>query len=119
MTIDGGETLQGRISENQLRRVAKMAEGLRPQTGDGGLLYRGAESFAAEVVRGGNRLSYLWVDADHRQPFPSAASNMVEWLQNFKAEGAFPLELRELSEQPICPAASEKWLQSDLASLAR
>ncbi|MDP9160399.1 MAG: hypothetical protein M3O09_09250 [Acidobacteriota bacterium] len=53
MTKDGGETLQGKISENQLHRVIKMAQGLRPQTRDGGLLYRGAESFAAEVVRGG------------------------------------------------------------------
>lgn len=119
MTKDGGETLQGTISEHQLSRIRKMAEKLRPQTRDGELLYRGAESFAAEVVRDGNRLSYVWVDSDHRQPFSEAANNIVDWLQSFGAEGASPLELRELSEQPICPAASEKWVQPDIAILQK
>ena len=118
-TKDDRETLQGTLSQDQLNRIRKLAGSLRPQTRDNVLVYQGSESFVAQVIRNGNTVSYEWIDPDHRQPFPDAANSIVDWLQDFKAEGASPLDLRELSEQPICPPASEKWVQPTVASLQK
>lgn len=72
MTKDGGETLQGTLSQDQLSRIRKLAGSLRPETRDTELVYRGSELFVAQVVRDGKT---LWVD-------PTAASLQKQVGQN-------------------------------------
>jgi hypothetical protein len=62
-------------------------------------------------------MHYMWIDPDHKRPFPDSAISIVNWLQSFKASGASPLTLRELSETTICPPPSEKPAQPVIASV--
>lgn len=117
MTEGGTETLQGTLSQDQLLRLGRRLKNLDFQASAGDVIRQGSESFVAEVVREGKAMHYVWIDPDHQRPFPSSAISVVNWLQNFKAKGASPLTLRELSEQPICPPASAKPVQPVSASL--
>jgi hypothetical protein len=117
MTEGGTETLQGTLSQDQFLRLRSMLRNLDFQATAGGVIRQGSESIVAEVVREGKALHYVWIDPDHQRPFPSSAISIVNWLQNFKAKGASPLILRELSEQPICPPASSQPVQPVIASL--
>jgi hypothetical protein len=68
-------------------------------------------------VRDGKTVHSVWIDPDHERPFPDSAVRVVRWLQDFKAQGSSPVILRELSDQPICPLASEKPLRPVIGSL--
>jgi hypothetical protein len=111
MTEGGTETLQGTLSEDQVIRFRSMLENLDFQSSGGAVTRNGAEVLVTEVVRKGRTIHYVWIDPDHKRPFPSSAMSIVKWLQDFKPEGGSPLTVRELSDQPsICPLASKPLL---------
>jgi hypothetical protein len=108
LTEHGNESLQGTLSHNQLLSFGSMLKNLDFESRGGGIVRNGAQNFTAEIVREGKTIHYEWMNPDNERPFPSSAVRIIEWLQQFKAEGASPLVLRELSEHPVCPAASDK-----------
>jgi hypothetical protein len=113
----GTENLQGTLSPDQLTRLRTLLKSLDFQTGEVGAIRKASESLIAEVVRDGKTVHSLWIDPDHQRPFPDSAIRVVNWLQDFKAQGSSPLTLRELSDRPICPSASEKPLHPVIASV--
>lgn len=113
---DGTESFQGTLSSDQLTHVRTMLKSLDLQTGELGTIHKASESLIAELVRDGKTTHSVWVDPDHERPFPNSAVHLVNWLQDFEAQGPSPLTLRELSDQPICPSASEKSLRPIIAS---
>jgi len=113
-TEKGTEFLEGELSPNQLRRVSTMLEGLDFQGGGANTVRQGSDSFEAEVHGSGKTMRYLWVDPDHQRPFPKSAIEVVNWLRNFKAEGASPLIFGEFSEQQVCPSETLLPLASEL-----
>ena len=42
----------------------------------------------------------------YKQPFPTAALSIVNWLQDFQGAGRAPLLLNEMAELSICPPPS-------------
>ncbi|MFZ0297190.1 MAG: hypothetical protein WAM13_02455 [Candidatus Sulfotelmatobacter sp.] len=112
---DGTESLQGTLPQDQLARVQTLLKNLNSQTGVG-TIYKASESLTAEVMRDGKIVHFLWIDPDHERPFPDSVARVVDWLQDFAPQGSSPLTLRELSDQPICPSASEKPLHPVMAS---
>jgi hypothetical protein len=117
LTEHGPESLQGTLSQNQLLSFGSMLKNLDFESRGGGIVRNGAQYFTAEVVHEGKTIHHEWMNPDHERPFPSSAVRIIGWLQEFKAEGASPLTLRELSEHPICPAASEKPVRPVIASV--
>jgi hypothetical protein len=117
LTEDGIENLQGTLSQPQLFYFGKMLKNLDFESRGGGIVRQGAQRFTAEVVREGKAIRYEWMNPDRERPFPSSAARIIEWLRQFKAEGASPFVLRELSEHPVCPPASEKPLRPVIASV--
>ncbi|MGO8819538.1 MAG: hypothetical protein ACLQVG_33305 [Terriglobia bacterium] len=100
----GTEFLQGELSKDQLLHVTRMLEDLDFESSEASLIRRGSESFEAEIHHSGETARYVWIDPDHQRPFPKSAIDVVHWLRNFKAAGAFPLPHGELNEQQICPS---------------
>jgi hypothetical protein len=107
LTERGTETLQGKLSDDQVARLRRILENLDFESSSGAVTRNGAEVLVAEVARKHKTVRYVWTDPDHERPFPSSAMNVVKWLQDFKPEGTSPLTMRELSDQPsICPVVS-------------
>ena len=106
LTESGTETLQGTLSGDQALHLHSMLKNLDFQSSGGAVTRNGAAMFVAEVVRRRSARHYVWTDPDHERPFPISTMSIVEWLQDFKPEGATPLMLRELSDSSICPLAS-------------
>jgi len=100
----GTEILQGELSKDQLFHVNGMLDDLDFESSQAGLIRRGSESFEAEIHRPGGTTRYIWINPDRQRPFPKSAVDVVHWLRNFKAAGAFPLPHGELNEQQICPS---------------
>ncbi len=119
LTKGATQTLQGTLSQDQLASVSGMLKNLDSEKSSrGGLIQQGSESLTAEVVRGGETMHYVWIDPDHKRPFPDSALSIVNWLQSFKALGASPLTLRELRGATICPPPSLEPVQPVIASCA-
>jgi len=116
MTENGTRAFHGTLSKNQLSRVSEMLKRLYPQKREDGIVRQGAESVMVEFTTSAKR--YTWTDADHRGPFPESLDELVRWLQVLRTPDESPLRLRELSDQPICPAAFEKPLQPTVAGLS-
>ena len=117
MTEGGTEALQGTLPDLQFARIDNLLKRLDFSSNEGGIVRQRSESLVAEIVRDGEIRRYVWVDPDHLRPFPESAVRVVKWLQNFKAQGAAPVTLRELSDAPICPPASAKPIQPVVAGL--
>jgi hypothetical protein len=111
MTTGATENLGGILSQSQLSLVIKMLGRLDFESSGGGVIRRGSESFAAEIVRGNQTMRYVWVDPDHQRPFPDSAVSIINWLQGFTAQDASPITVPELSTDPICPRISDKPVQ--------
>jgi hypothetical protein len=116
-TQDGVENLQGTLSPEQLTRLRTLLNSLPSRTSEIGAIRKASESLPAEVVRDDKTVHFVWIDPDHERPLPDSAIRVVNWLQDFKAQDSSPLTLRELSDQPICPSASEKPLHPVVASV--
>jgi len=116
MTESGTRGFQGTLSDNMLSRLSEILKKLDAQRREDGIIWQGSESVMVETAGKADR--YAWVDADHRRPFPESVLDLVHWLQGFKAQDAAPLNLRDLSDQPICPPASEKPLHPTVAALS-
>jgi hypothetical protein len=114
---DGTESFQGTLSQHQRLHLGRMLKDLDFEGSRGGVVLQGAERFVAEITREGKTIHYMWMNPDHQRPFPNSAARVINWLQDFEAEGASPLTLRELSEHPICPPASAKPVQPVIADL--
>jgi hypothetical protein len=116
-TVKGTQSLQGTLSRDQLMRIQRMVKDLDFQSSGVSTVLQGSESFEAEVDRSGKTQRYIWVDPDHRRPFPPSAMSLAHWLRNFKSQGASPLSVGEFNEQQICP--SDEPLQPLSAALPR
>jgi hypothetical protein len=114
---DGMESLQGTLPPDQMTHLRTLLKNLNSQTGEVGAILKASESLTAEVVRDGKAVRFLWIDPDHERPFPDSAASVVNWLQDFEPKTSSPLALRELSDQPICPSASEKPLHPVIANV--
>lgn len=101
------EKIQGILSTDQLAAFEKLLDNVRFQNGGGGIVQNGAEAFVAEIFRDSKPNRYSWVDPDHRKPLPDSASTVVNWLQNFTGQNEEPINVPDLTTDPICPAASE------------
>ena len=117
LTQDGRVALEGTLSQRQLHRLLKLTEGFDAEFSGGDIVRQGAEMLLVDVMNGDKAVRHQWTNPDRRHPFPRAAIEIVEWLQNFKAEGASPLTLRDLGAEPICPPGSLKPLQPTMAGL--
>src|SRR5207247_8084118 len=106
----------GTLSDNMLSRLSEILKKLDARRREDGIIRQGSESVMVEIAGKADR--YAWVDADHRSPFPESVLDLVHWLQGFKAQDAAPLNLRDLSDHPICPPASEKPLHPTVAALS-
>ncbi|MFZ0278024.1 MAG: hypothetical protein WA651_19345 [Candidatus Sulfotelmatobacter sp.] len=115
-TPGGIESLQGTLPPDQLTRFRTLLKNLDSQTGVG-TIHKASESLTVEVMRNGKIVHFLWIDPDHERPFPDSVARVVNWLQDFAPQGSSPLTLRGLSDQPICPSASEKPLHPVMASV--
>ncbi len=115
VTEGGTQGFHGTLSKDQVSLVGKMLKNLDAQSREGGIIRQGAESLVVEIA--GKAKRYTWFDADHQDPFPESVVELVRWLQEFKAQGAAPLTLRDLSDEPICPPASAKPVQPTVAGL--
>jgi hypothetical protein len=101
------EVLQGTLSQDELNSVSRMLSKLDPEKSSKAVMVeKSSELFVALLVRRDGTESYTWIDPDHQRPFPTAALSIVNWLQNFKAQGASPLLLNEMAEVSICPPPS-------------
>jgi hypothetical protein len=97
------DLLQGTLTAVELEKLEKLLEDSefsKLRSAPPSILRKGAETFVAEVPRENGVQRVVVSDADHDNPFPRSAENIVNWLQNFKAEGAKPLDV---SADDICP----------------
>lgn len=117
LTEHGTESVQGTLSQKQILSFGSMLKNLDFESRGGGIVRNGAQNFIAEIVREGKTIHYEWMNPDNERPFPSSAVRVIGWLQEFKAEGASPLMLRELRQHPICPPASLKPVQPVIAGV--
>ena len=115
MTENGMQAFHGTLSQHQFSEIAKMLKNLPVQNRGNGIIRGGSESLILDIT--GKSKRYSWVDADHQSPFPKSLTKMVEWLQGFTTQAAAPFAWRELSDEPICPPASEKPLQPTIAGI--
>lgn len=115
MTENGMQAFYGTLSQDHFSEIAQMLKNLPVQKRNNGIIRGGSESLTVDITGRSNR--YTWVDADHQSPFPKSVTNIVGWLQGFTTQAAAPFALRELSDEPICPPASEKPLQPTTAGL--
>ena len=115
MTESGMQRFQGTLSKDRVSRLGETLRKLDAQRREDGIVRQGSEVLVVEMA--GKAQRYTWVDADHQSPFPESVVELVHWLQGFKAQDETPLTLRELSDQPICPPASEKPVQPTVAGL--
>jgi len=118
LTKNGSEeALHGTMVPSEVSRLRKLVKAFDVNSSGPGGVREGSESLIVDIVhdRGANR--HEWVDRDRQDPFPDSAVRIVHWLQNFRAEGAEVLTLRELGEQRICPPGSLKPLQPALSDL--
>jgi len=105
------EKVQGMLSADQLAVFRKILEGVKFQSGGGGLVQNNAESFIAQITRDDQTRRYFWVDPDQRKPLPASALKVVKWLQNFRPQNEEIVDVPEGTENPICPPVWEKPVQ--------
>lgn len=111
-TTKGNENRAGKLSQDQFETMSKMLTQLDSNSSPEGVIRKGSESFVAEVANGAEQEKrLLWVDPDHQRPFPESVAKIIGWLRNFNSEDALPLNVPELSTDPICPRISQTPLE--------
>ena len=111
------ELLQGTLPAKELKMletVLRDPEFRALPKSSGGILRKGAETFVAEVPRASGAQRVVVTDTDRENPFPPSAQRIVNWLQQFKAEGAEPLDV---SAQDICPSGALQPVKPNTALL--
>jgi hypothetical protein len=91
------ELLQGTLSPSEPRELRKLFgdRGFLTLTTSAPIILRkGAETFVAEVPRENGVQRVVMTDADNEHPLPPLINKIVDWIQDFKAEGAKPLGVR-------------------------
>jgi hypothetical protein len=111
------ELLQGTMPVKELKKLETLLQDPEfralPRS-SGGILRKGAETFVAEVPRRNGVQRVVISDTDGENPFPHSAQRTVDWLQQFKAEGAEPLDVSALD---ICPSGALQPVNPNTASL--
>ena len=108
LTEHGYQTLQGTLSKEHLTELRKLLNSISFDSEAGGIDYlEGAESLVTEVVRHDKTVRRFWINRGHRNPLPKSATELVEWLENFQAQGATQFQPHETSEIRICPSMNE------------
>jgi hypothetical protein len=100
------ELLQGTLQPSELGKLEKLLEDpefLKLTVPPASIVRKGAETFVAEVPRGNGVQRVVMSDADRENPFPHSAKTIVNWLQQFKAEGSEPLDV---SAEDVCPSGA-------------
>jgi hypothetical protein len=111
VTKKGTENLGGTMPQEQVSQLANLVKKIDFDSKGGGIVRLGSETFVAEIARGDKTRRYIWVDPDHHRPFPDPATDVIQWLQDFKAQGATPLTASERSMMQICPRMSDNPVQ--------
>jgi hypothetical protein len=118
LTEQGRQNLEGVLSKDQLAELDRLLKNVHFESEGGGFQsLQGAESLVAEVVRHGESTRYVWVNPENRNPLPKSGKDVVEWLENFQAQGATPFTLHELSNVPVCPPVNARPVQPVIAGL--
>lgn len=115
-TDHGEDLVRGMLSKDDLEHVTALLRNIRSNAGPGGPVLEGAEWFIAEVGQEKSTKRYIWVDADHRDPFPGSIRKLVGWLQDFKAKDSSVFTLHDLSSVSVCPSMSDDSLQPIIAN---
>jgi len=110
------ELLQGTLDENAMRQLKGLLENpeLVSLTPRANLLRKDGETFAVDVTREREVQRVVITDSDNENAFPASVRNLVSWLENFKAEGAQPLDD---SDADICPSATLQLADPAVATL--
>jgi hypothetical protein len=103
MTRGATENVGGTLSQNDFDLITEMLKRLDFVNSGGGAILEGSESFAAEVAQGDEMKHYVWIDPDHKRPFPESAASVIDWLQAFKPQSGSPAASPEVTMDPICP----------------
>jgi hypothetical protein len=112
VTIKGDGNRAGNLTHNQFSFISGMLKKLYFNSSPNGIIRKGLESFIAEITDNTDQTKrYFWLDPDHERPFPDSVSSIVEWLQALKTQDASPVNVPDLSIDPICPQASARPLQ--------
>ncbi|MGE0406045.1 MAG: hypothetical protein AB7O65_07090 [Candidatus Korobacteraceae bacterium] len=83
--------LAGTLAEARRQELERMLDApvfSSLESSGGGMLRSKMERFVAEVPREDKSQFLVWSNNDEQRPFPDAVRAVVNWLQNFSAEGA-------------------------------
>jgi hypothetical protein len=111
------ELLQGTLPSVELGKLEKLLgdpEFVKLTDAPASILLKGAETFVAEVPRDTGVQRVVMSDADGQNPFPHSVRRIVSWLQQFKDEGAEPLDV---SAPDICPSRTLQPVHPNIAAL--
>ena len=97
------ENLGGTLSITELNDIVKMLQNLDFESTESAVVRKGSELLIADVIRDGVLKRYSWLDPDRERPFPESANTIINWLQDFKAQGASPVIIRGMDTDPVCP----------------
>lgn len=118
LTQTGKKAFEGNLDSAQLAQFTAMLKNLKEQNPNDGVVKQGTESLVAEIAHEGKTSRYVWIDPDHKRPFPEEAVTLIGWLQTFKTIGAAPLTIQELTTDPVCPHMSSQPFQPVTVSSA-
>jgi hypothetical protein len=107
LTEHGNETLEGAMPKGQLGKLQGLLHEVDFQSQGDGIVLQGAESLVVEVLRHGKTKHYFWINSDDRNPLPTSALKVVNWLMDFQARGAIPFKHYEASDIRICPSMND------------
>jgi hypothetical protein len=110
------ELLQGTLDENAMKQLKALLENpeLVSLTPKANFLRKDGETFAADVAREHDVQRVVVTDSDYESAFPPSVRKLVSWLENFKAEGAEPLDD---SDADICPSPTLQLVNPAVAML--
>lgn len=107
LTEHGNQTLEGTMSKEQLGELHGLLHQIDFPSRGGGIQYlQGAESIVIELLGHGKTKHHFWINPANRNPLPKSAIKVVNWLENFEARNATPLQY-EASDLRICPSMND------------
>jgi hypothetical protein len=95
---------QGIVPARQLKQLRWLLEAPDFQAlsgSHGGLLREGADSFVAEIPRGGAVQHMAWMVPDGKSKFPKSIADIVGWVQDFRPENGEVLLQTDFPD--VCP----------------
>jgi hypothetical protein len=117
---DDGETVlrEGKMQDEQFKQLQDLlsASDFRVLSGShGGVIRSEAESFSAEISRGGDKAQRVQLlNADGGNPFPGSVKKIVDWLEHFQVKNGNSLDYAESAD--VCPPVGLRLLQPSVAT---